>query len=850
MLNKFTKYNLPQLDLGVKLPEFKIEKKNTEKYNLPDNCTDYQFLLALCISGLESKIGSKNPRYKEYQKRMKIELDSFKELDFCSYLLITWDIVNHCRENNIAIGYGRGSAANSIVNYLTGITEIDSLKYNLYFERFLNKTRAKFEVKDGVKYYNGNLLFDIDLDIDHSNRDKLVEWFEEKYKGRIAKLPTVSTFVSKVLLKEVSKSLLDITEEQAKQISDSIPAQYGKNFDIDKSIKESEDFAKFAEKNPEIVSISRKLYELNKNLGIHASAWIISADNLNNIIPVQLSKDKNIVASYVMEDALELVIKIDLLSLKCTTLINRVCELVKINPLEININDDFIYKQLQDLKNPYGLFQIEGDCNYGVVKHVRPQTIEHLMAVVALARPGALQFVDSFSEFVETKEGQSLHPFFDDVLKETGFNCVYQEQAISMAHKLGFSLSEGETLRRIIGKKIPEEAKEWKEKVYNKVKDNNLDIKIGDILWKIIEDSASYQFNKGHSAAYAKMSAATIYLKFKYPKEFFLISLQLSKEEQNPVEEIRAIQKELQSFNIKLLGPHILNSDLDFKIEGDNIRFGLASIKGVADKTLEKLRNFKHQYSTKFDIFAAAEECGINIGVLTSLIHAGTMDDYLTETRSHTALEAQLWSLLTGKNEKQKVMDLGKEFNYDLINIIKDLSEIPEGLKKPFLKESRLKTIRKNFLPYKKIFKQNSKNEKLCSYFWEKTLIGYSYSFNLVDILRDKYPYIVTVAQAKGEADSVKLEFGGELSEYRAGISKNKNKYIKCRVYDGTDSANLMLMEKNFAINEQLNHGRKLENGDIVMIHGSRKGDIFFCESIVNQNALILTKTSQLKKDE
>lgn len=841
MLEDFQKYNLPQLDLGVKLPEFKIDRKYLKQYNLPDNCSDYQFLLALCLNGLNVKIGIKNPNFKEYQERMRTELKAFKDLDFCSYLLITWEIVNYCKENQIALGYGRGSAANCLINYLIGITQIDSVKYNLFFERFLNKTRAKFDLKDGVKYYNGSLLFDIDLDIADYDRERLVQWIEEKYKGRIAKLPTVGTYQSKVLIKEIAKCLLEISEEEANQISDSIPSQFGKVFDIDKAIKESEEFKQFANKNPEVIIIGKKLYELNKNLGAHASAWIITSDRLNESVPIQLSKDKKICASYIMDDALNLAIKIDLLGLRCVTLIDKVSKLAGIQSEDIDVNNSLVYEKLEKLDNPYGLFQIESNCNYGVVKHVRPKNLEHLSAVVALARPGALQFIDAFSNYVETDNFQSIHPLFDDILKETAGVCIYQEQLVAMAHKIGFTLEEGENIRRVVGKKKLDEVKAWKDKVYQNIKKNQLEEKVGDIFWKILEDSASYQFNKGHSVSYATMSAATIYLKFKYPKEFFLVCLQLSKEKQSPIDEIKLIENELKYFGIKLLGPHLLKSNLDFSIEGENIRFGLSSIKGISDKTLEKLKGFCKDYSNKFEIFEAAKECKISIAVLGGLIHSGCLDEYLTQTRSQTALEAATYNLLTPREKiKIKESKLGDKFNYDLIAIIKYLSAIQPGDIKSFIKGSRLETLRKEFKPYQDIYKQNSKNEELTNFWHEKEYLGFSYSHKLFDIIKKKFPEAISIYQAKTELDDTKVVISGEISELKSGISKNKNKYIKISLSDGTDSFNAMIMEKYFEQNKELNNDKKLETGNIVLVEGRKNKDIIFANKIVNQNVSIL----------
>ena len=172
--------------------------------------------------------------------------------------------------------------------------------------------------------------------------------------------------------------------------------------------------------------------------------------------------------------------------------------------------------------------------------------------------------------------------------------CLYQEQMMKMAHKIGFTLDEAEILRRIVGKKKVAEVRKWKKKIREKIKENNLDKEIGDVLWKVLDDSANYSFNKSHSLAYAALSAATIYLKFKYPKEFYLSLLKMTRFEPDPISEISKIQKELRHFDMELLPPHLIKSSLDFSIEENNIRFGLLSIKGISEKSIDKLNNFKN----------------------------------------------------------------------------------------------------------------------------------------------------------------------------------------------------------------------------------------------------------------
>ena len=305
---------------------------------------------------------------------------------------------------------------------------------------------------------------------------------------------------------------------------------------------------------------------------------------------------------------------------------------------------------------------------------------------------------------------QSVHPFFDDILGITGGIPIFQEQLMKMIVKVGFNLDEAETVRRIVGKKKVSEMPAWQQKIREKVAANNLDPAVADVLWKVAEDSANYSFNASHAVSYATLSALTTYLKFNHPKEFFLALLKSSKHEPNPHEEIETISQELQFFDIRLLPPDLSKSKADFEIEGNNIRFGLNAIKGVSDKVLENLLNFREtEFANKIDCFDAAKEAGVNIGVLSALIQAGTLSSF-SEKRCRLVLEAQSYNILSDR-EKRNVKLLGAKFNYDVLNIIADTvknkSVCDDG--KPFMKESRYETFKKKYEPYKKIYDMNKK---------------------------------------------------------------------------------------------------------------------------------------------
>lgn len=355
--------------------------------------------------------------------------------------------------------------------------------------------------------------------------------------------------------------------------------------------------------------------------------------------------------------------------------------------------------------------------------------------------------------------------------------------------------------------------------------------------------------SNSHACGYGYLSAICAYLKANYPTEYFFSLLKNAKNETKPQEEISCITEELSRFDVKLLGPHLIKSDIDFKIENENqIRMGIGNVKGISDKSLEKMKNFCHAYSNKFEIFKAANECGINIAILGNLILAGTMDDYLTQSRTQTCLEMQAWNILTEREQKFIIESkLGEKFNFNLIEILRYLSK-SQGGSKPFIKDKRLNTIRKEFEPYNKIYKQNSKNEELCSYWFETKLLGYCYSHKLIDILKKEYNDIQTIEDAMTELDDQHVIIGGEITEMRTGTSKNKNKYIKCSVTDGSMSTNIMIMENRFEENNLLNHGRKLETGNIIVASGRKKADIIFCDKIVDQNVKIIAKISGLKE--
>ena len=688
MSDFYTEFKSLELDLhGVRLPSFEIENEIKRELKVSEDLNNYDFLRKICLDGfnkLDIKSGSKE--HDDYIQRARHELKTLKDLGFIDYVLLVWDVMNYCHKSDIPTGLGRGSAAGSLVLFLIGVTKIDPVKYGLYFERFVSKIRAKKKVVDGITYLDGSLMCDVDLDICYYKRGEVLKYLEQKFEGNTSKILTLNTLSTKLLIKECGKIVGEKPESEMNEITATIPKMFGIVKELTEAYEEVDKFRDWCDENQEAYNIALKLRGLIKNKGVHPSGMLLSYHKMDESCPTELSSDKDPVSSYDMNWSSLFNVKLDLLGLRGVSVADDVCKQVGIELTDINLNHPTIYQNLQDLQAAHGLFQIEADLAHRVSQTVRPRSLEELSAVLALARPGAMAYMDQYANYTNHEVYNPIHPFFDDILKETGGVALYQEQLMKMANKVGFTLDEAEILRRIVGKKKVAEVRKWKKKIRSKIEENKLEKEVGDILWKVLEDSANYSFNKAHSIAYAALAAITVYLKFNYPKEFFLSLLKMTRHEPDPTSEITKIQRELSSFGIELLPPHLTKSEMDFSIEGEDIRYGLLSIKGISDKSIEKLADFRNKYANKFETFQAAKQAGLNIGVLSALIQAGALQGF-AQSRSKVVYEAQVWNVLT-EREKKHVMRFADEYEYDLVAIIKKFIGFKGDNGKDIIKES------------------------------------------------------------------------------------------------------------------------------------------------------------------
>lgn len=854
----FTKYVIPVLDNGARLPEVKISNEDRKFYNFKGGVDNYEFLSALVTSGLKQKILN-NPslknQYDVYFDRCKEELDIFKKLYVVDYILLVRDIVNWASNNNIKTGWGRGSVCGSLVCFLIGITKIDPIPYKLYFSRFLSEARAKSKNINGIIYLDPELCPDIDLDFEFSKRNLVIKYLYEKYKGKISQISTFSTLTGKILIKEVTKIILNYSEADAKHVSDTIDKVFGVVQDLDKAYIESRAFKNWVDSNPnhlKCYKIARNLENLIKNQGCHPSGYAISYDDINSIVPLVRTPDGDTLASaFDMKNVSKCLIKVDLLGLRSLSVIDGVEKITKFNIENIDLNDKTIYEYLKERDSYHGLFQIEARTNKAICKEVVPENVDDLSAILAISRPGALQFSKKYAEFRKTGVYEKYDEHLDKILSETGGACLFQETMLRIAHEtFQFTLEEAELIRRACGKKLPEEMKKYEEIIYQKGKELDLPEETCSKFYKILIDSASYSFNKSHSVAYSALTAITTYLKANYPKEFFLSLLRMAKYEPNPIEEIGIIQKELYNFGIELLPPNIKKSEEDFEIEGGNIRYGLSAIKGISDAAITKLASFEREYSTKFELFNNCFEAKLGLGVVRSLIQAGCFPDY-NLSRAKLTLEFEIYNILT-TNERILVNKMSKMLGDDLFKIIKYLKENKDSNGKLYLKESRVDTIRNKYKNYEAIYKVNKSYGKLLYWLMENKCLGYSYSGNLVSIYRKEYPEIRSIYEAISSENNSYITLIGLVRGVKEGKSRvNKNPYIRFELHDDYNMINAMAFREN--INVFKDGKDKLIDNDTLAVVRIKKIDDntgFVDKATVLWDTKLITRTNQIKDKE
>lgn len=605
--------------------QFELGKIILPKFDSPDGKSANQYLREL----LEAKLKDRYPEPStEVHERLEYELGVIEKTGFADYFLIVQDFVNWAKEHGIVVGPGRGSAAGSLISYVLKITDIDPIKYNLLFERFLNPMRISMP--------------DIDLDFADLRRDEVLAYLKAKYgEDRVAQIITFGTMAARASVRDAGRAL-GLPYAFCDQIAKLIP--FEPNVDksetkLGKYIEEVEELRQLYNENPnakKLLDSALKLEGVVRHASVHACGTVVSREPLTNYMALQRSpQDENAtITQFEMHSVEDLgLLKIDLLGLKTLTIIEDTLRLLKeiknvdIDISKIPLDDKKTYELLQTGETT-GVFQFESSGMRRYMKDLVPTELEDLIALVALYRPGPLELIPSFINRKFGREKVSyIHPQLEPILKNTYGVGVYQEQMMQIARDLaGYTLAEADTLRKAIGKKIKSLLDEQEKKLTEGMVKNGIDEPTAKRIWELFPPFARYGFNRSHAACYAIIGYQTAYLKAHYPVEFMTSVLNNDRDD---IERIAFLVNDIKRMGINVLPPDINKSSSRFVPEETNIRFGISAIKNIGDNITkiiveERLRN--GSFETLADFATRVSHRDLNKKSLEALAKAGALE--------------------------------------------------------------------------------------------------------------------------------------------------------------------------------------------------------------------------------
>lgn len=604
-----------ELDHKPIMPEFVI----------PDEFADADaYLKHITYEGAKKRYGELTTKL---TYRIDFELETIKKMGFPDYFLIVWDFLKAARDMGVSVGPGRGSAAGSVVSYSLRITDIDPIKYDLLFERFLNPDRISMP--------------DIDIDFDDDGRDKILKWVSDKYgKTKVAHLITFGTMAAKLAIRDVSR-VQKLPLSEADRLAKMIPERPGTTMKM--ALKEVPEFKFELDKGkPEVSSVIKNALTLEgsiRNTGTHACGVIIGRKDLSNYVPLANVKDSVLsIATQFDGGFIESIglLKMDFLGLKTLSIIKDTIENIsRSKGIDMDVEtipfDDKATYDLYSRGDTTALFQFESEGMQKHLKDLKPSRFEDLIAMNALYRPGPMQYIP---EFIERKHGRKEItydiPIMEEILKETYGITVYQEQVMLLSRKMaGFSRGQSDSLRKAMGKKKLAEMAKLKVKFIEGCEKNGLAKDKVEKVWKDWEEFAKYAFNKSHATCYSHLSYQTAYLKTHFPAEFMAANLSRNLHD---IKKITMLVGETNHMGIKVMGPDVNESALNFTVtKNGNIRFGMAAIKGVGEAAVEQIISEREEngpYKNIFDFVKRVNLRSVNKRSIEALAQAGAFDGF------------------------------------------------------------------------------------------------------------------------------------------------------------------------------------------------------------------------------
>jgi len=644
-----------------------FEKYKMPKFDIPENLSPDEYLEQLANEGLKKRFPDS---YKEKLEQLNKELEIIKKMKLSEYFLIVQDIVSFARKNNIMIGPGRGSAAGSLLSYVLGITNIDPIKYGLFFERFLNPERVSMP--------------DIDIDVEDTRRDEVIEYIKNKYgKERVAQIVTFGTFKAKAVVKGVARAL-GISFEESNAITKFI--EYDNLIDCWNNTPQLQEIINSKSEYKKMWELSLKLEGLISNIGTHAAGIVISDKNLINYVPLMYqAKNENILTQYDMDTLKEIgLLKIDILGLNTLTIIKDTIKQIKetenidIDIDKISLDDKKTFQLLQE-GNTLGIFQVESSGMQSLIKKAKPTQFSDISILIALYRPGPLR-AKMDEMFINRKNKTEpvtyIHNSLKQILAETYGVIVYQEQVMKIAQIIGgFTLGQADIIRRAMATKDPEEMDQQKEIFLKGAEKNKFPKELAEKIFFDIAQFAEYGFNKSHSVSYALLTYQTAYLKANYPYEFMASLLTSAAEKKNDPDKLSQYIQHAKQLNIEIRPPDVNSSDIFFKaVKIDQnkkvILFGLNALKNISSNAVKKIveeREKNGPYKDIYDFFKRIPSNIFNKKDIESLIKSGAFDS-LNVKRRALYENYNLIIKMVEKQENKNQLGLFAEEKFNNIN--------------------------------------------------------------------------------------------------------------------------------------------------------------------------------------
>ncbi len=642
--------------------EFGVTK--LPRYDVPDGMTSWEYLNKLCWEGLEQRYGEGAD---ENRERLKYELDTIRNMGYVDYFLIVWDFIKYARDHGIAVGPGRGSAAGSIVSYCLGITDIDPLRYQLLFERFLNPERVSMP--------------DIDVDFCFERRQEVIDYVVRKYgEDRVVQIVTFGTLAARGVIRDVGR-VMDLPYAFVDSIAKMIPKEL--NITIAKALEMNPELKKAYETDEQVknvIDMSKRLEGLPRHSSMHAAGVVISQESADEYVPLSRAQDGSITTQFTMTTLEELgLLKMDFLGLRTLTVIQNAVNMVKqkVPGLDLNsidYNDQAVLDYIGTGKTD-GIFQIESPGMKSFMKELKPHSLEDIIAGIALYRPGPMDFIP---QYIKGKNGAGSIvydcPRLEPILAPTYGCIVYQEQVMQIVRDLaGYTMGRSDLLRRAMSKKKGEVMRRERQTfVYGDEETNvpgcvknGIDEKVANKIYDEMIDFAKYAFNKSHAAAYGVVSYQTAYLKYYYPVEF-MAALMTSVIE-NPSKVAEYVYA-CRGMDIQILPPDINRGYSDFSVDSGQIRYGLAAIKSIGKQVIQVIVSDRKEYGDFKNLEDFITRMSIrevlNKKVIENLIKAGALDCLGGTRKQFMSIYLQI---LDHVNQEKKYAMTGQMSLFELV---------------------------------------------------------------------------------------------------------------------------------------------------------------------------------------